>query len=169
LKRSDERTPDRFNITLPWALEAAGLRGWASSRNTAGALSEQQVTVARAAFEAWNRGDLAALLSLWSEEAEFYPLRAQLEGRPYDGHEGLRRFVAELAEEWRDVRFEIDELRDAGEHVVGSGRFLGRGRTSGLDLNVPLGVVGTVRNGRIVYARMFSDPAQALEAAELRE
>src|SRR5436190_15732541 len=132
-------------------------------------MSEEQVRIARAAFEAWNRGDFDALLRLWSEEAEFYPLRAQLEVRPYDGHEGLRRFVAEIAEEWRDVRFEIDELRDAGAHVVGSGRFRARGRTSGLDLNVPLGVIGTVRNERIVYARMFSDPAEALKAAGLRE
>ena len=132
-------------------------------------MSQENVETARAAFEAWNRGDFDALLSLWSEEAEFYPLRAQLEGRPYNGHEGLRRFVAEIAEEWRDVRFEIAELRDAGEHVIGSGRFRARGRTSGLDLNVPLGVVGTVRNERIVYARMFSDPADALEAAGLRE
>jgi ketosteroid isomerase-like protein len=132
-------------------------------------MSEEQVRIVRAAFEAWNRSDFDALLSLWSEEAEFYPLRAQLEGRPYDGHEGLHRFVAEIADEWSDVRFEIDELRDAGAHVVGSGRFRARGRTSGLDLNVPLGVIGTVRNERIVYARMFSDPAEALEAAGLRE
>jgi ketosteroid isomerase-like protein len=92
-----------------------------------------------------------------------------LEGRPYHGHKGLSRFVAEIGEEWRDVRFEIDELRDAGEHVIGAGRFRARGRTSGLDLNVPLGVIGAVRNERIVYGRMFSDPAEALEAAGLRE
>jgi ketosteroid isomerase-like protein len=132
-------------------------------------MSEENVEIVRAAFEAWNRGDFDRLLSLWSEEAEFYPLRAQLEGRPYHGHKGLRRFVAEIGEEWRDVRFEIDELRDAGEHVIGAGRFRARGRTSGLNLNVPLGVIGAVRNERIVYGRMFSDPAEALEAAGLSE
>lgn len=132
-------------------------------------MSRENVEILRAAFEAWNRGDLDALLDLWGEEAGFYLLRAQLEGRPYRGHEGLRRFVAELAEEWTDVRFEIDELRDTGEHVVGSGRFRARGRTSGLDLDVPLGVIGTVRSERIVYGRMFSDPAEFLKAVGLRE
>jgi hypothetical protein len=53
--------------------------------------------------------------------------------------------------------------------VIGAGRFRARGRTSGLDLNVPLGVIGAVRNERIVYGRMFSDPAEALAAAGLRE
>jgi ketosteroid isomerase-like protein len=132
-------------------------------------MSQEDVEIVRAAFEAWNRGDLDALLALWGEEAEFYPLRAQLEGRPYRGHEGLRRFVAELADEWGEVRFEIDELRDAGGQVVGSGRFRARGRTSGLDLDVPVGLIGAVRNERIVYGRMFSDPANALEAAGLTE
>jgi ketosteroid isomerase-like protein len=139
------------------------------SRDTERAMSQENAEIVRGAFEAWNSGDLEAFLSRWSEGAEFYPLRAQLEGHPYHGHEGLRRFVAEIAEEWSDVRFEIHELRGTGERVIALGRFRARGRTSGLDLNVPLGAIGTVRNDRIVYARMFSDPADALEAAGLRE
>ena len=72
-----------------------------------------------------------------------------------------------MTEEWQDVRFEIQETRDAGEHVVGIGRFRARGRASGVDLDVPLGVVTTIRGDKIVYLRMFSEPAQALEAAGL--
>ena len=146
------------------------LRAWTlPSREILLGMSQAPVEIVRAAFEAWNRDDLDALLGLWGEDSEFYPLRAQLEGRPYRGHEGLRRFVGELAEEWREVRFEVDELHETGEQVVGSGRFRARGRTSGVDLNVPLGVIGAVRNERIVYGRMFSDPADAFEIAGLRE
>ena len=46
-------------------------------------------------------------------------LRAQLEGESYRGHEGLMRFLAELTQHWEEVRFEIEETRDAGEQVVG--------------------------------------------------
>jgi ketosteroid isomerase-like protein len=130
-------------------------------------MSQENVEIALAAVDAWNRGDREAWLALWDEEAEFYPLRAQLEGHPYWGHEGLDRFLADVAEEWEEVRFEIDEAREVGEHVVGTGRFLARGRASGVDLNVPLGVLTKVRRGRIVYARFFSEPAKALEAAGL--
>ena len=132
-------------------------------------MSEENVEVVRQAFDAWNRGDHEALLRMWGEDAEFYPLRAQLEGRAYRGPDGLREFIDELADEWTDVRFEVDEIRDAGEQMVGSGRFRARGRASGVDINVPLGVVGVVRSGRIVYARFFSDPSEALEAAGLSE
>jgi ketosteroid isomerase-like protein len=132
-------------------------------------MSQQNVDIALAAVDAWNRGDREAWLALWDEDAEFYPLRAQLEGQSYRGREGLDRFLSEMAEEWEDVRFEIDETRDAGEQVVGIGRFRARGRASGIDLNVPLGVLTRVRRKRIIYTRFFSEPSHALEAAGVSE
>jgi ketosteroid isomerase-like protein len=132
-------------------------------------MSEENVEIVRAAFDAWNRGDHDELLRMWGKDAEFYPLRAQLEGRAYRGPDGLREFIAELAEEWEDVHFDVGEIREAGEKMVGFGRFHARGKASGVDIDVPLGMVGVVRNGSIVYARFLSDPADALEAAGLSE
>jgi ketosteroid isomerase-like protein len=132
-------------------------------------MSQENVEIIRAAFDAWNRGDHDALIEMWHEEAEFYPLRAQLEGRAYRGPDGLREFIDELADDWEEVQFEIEEIRDKGEQGVGFGRFRARGRASGVELNVPLGVVGIVRNKKIVYSRFFSDPAEALKAAGLEE
>jgi uncharacterized protein len=143
---------------------AARRRRELSAGDTERAVSEDDVEVVRAAFGAWNRGDRGAWMKFWDEEAEFYPLRAQLEGRPYRGAEGLRRFVAEVNEDWDEIRFELDQIRDVGGQVVATGRARARARASGLDLDVPLGLVGTVRSGKIVYGRFFSDPMDALEA-----
>ena len=132
-------------------------------------MSQENVEIALAAVDAWNRGDREAWLVLWDEEAEFYPLRAQLEGESYSGHRGLTRFLAEMTQDFEEVRFEIEETRDAGEQVVGVGRFRARGRASGVDLNVPLGVLTRIQRGKIVYTRLFSEPADALEAAGLSE
>jgi ketosteroid isomerase-like protein len=132
-------------------------------------MSEENVEIVLAGVDAWNRGDHEAWLARWDEEAEFYPLRAQLEGTSYSGHDGMERFLAEMREEWEEVRFEIEEARAAREQVVGIGRFRARGRASGVDINVPLGVFTRVRRGKVVYMRFFSDPADSLEAAGLRE
>ncbi len=132
-------------------------------------MSQENVEIALAAAEAWNRGDREALVALFDEEAEFYPFRAQLEGEAYGGHDGLERFIREVAEDFDNVRFEIDEARGASEQVVGIGRFRARGRASGVDLNVPLGVLTKVREGKIIHMRFFSEPADALEAAGLSE
>ena len=104
-----------------------------------------------------------------TRKLEFDPRRAQLEGESYRGHEGMERFLAEMREEWEGVRFEIEETREAEGQLVGIGRFRARGRGSGVDINVPLGVVTRVRRGKIVYTRFFSEPADALEAAGLSE
>ena len=132
-------------------------------------MSEENARIALALADTWNRGDHEAFLALWDEGAEFYPLRAQLERTSYRGHAGLERFIAEMTEEWDDVRFEIEETRDAGEQVVGIGRFRARGRASGVDINVPVGVHVRVRHGKAVYVRFFSEPAEALEVAGLRD
>jgi ketosteroid isomerase-like protein len=134
-------------------------------------MPQENVEIALAAATTLNRGDREAFIALWDEEAEFLPLRAQLEGEVYRGHEGLERFFTEMAEQWGDsVRFQIDETRAVGDQVVvGIGRFRARGRASGVDLDVPLGVLTRVRSGKIVYLRLFTEPAEALEAAGLPE
>jgi ketosteroid isomerase-like protein len=130
-------------------------------------MPEENLKIAQAAVDAWDSGDREAFIGLWDKQAEFHPLRAQLEGESYSGHDGLARFFAELDRDFEEVGFEIDEIRDAGDQVVGVGRFLARGRASGVDLNVPLGVLLKMRRGKIVYTRFYSEPAEALEAAGL--
>jgi ketosteroid isomerase-like protein len=110
-------------------------------------MSQENVELVRSAFAAWNRGDLDAWVDHWDEQADLYPLRAQLEGSVYHGHEGLRRFAADMAEDWDGLRFEMDEIREVEDQIVGSGRFQARGRVSGIELDVPLGVIGVVRKG----------------------
>ena len=116
-------------------------------------MAQESIEIVRAAIEAWNRGDIDAWISAWDERAEFHPLCAQLEGDVYRGHDGLRRFVAEMAEEWEEVRFEVDEIRGAGEQVVALGRGRARGQTSGVERDAPLALVGVVRDKKLVYAR----------------
>ena len=128
-------------------------------------MSQSNAEIARAAVEAWNGGDDEVWLAVWDEAAEFYPLRAQLEGRAYLGHDGVRRFVAELADDWATVRFDIEATHDVGDQVVGIGRFRATGRWSGVELDNPFGVVSIVRDGKVVYSRFYSDPEAALEAA----
>jgi ketosteroid isomerase-like protein len=132
-------------------------------------MSQENVEFVLAAFDAWNRGDHDAFVDAWAEEAEFWPFRAQIEGRAYRGHDELRSFIAEVAEEWEELRFEVDEIRDAGEQMAGRGRLRARGRASGAEVNAQFGFVGGVRDRKVVYGRFFSNPAQALEAAGLSE
>jgi ketosteroid isomerase-like protein len=116
-------------------------------------MAQESVEIVRAAIDAWNRGDFDAWIGAWDEQAEFYPLRAQLEGQAYRGHDGLRQFVAEMAEGGEQVRFEVDEIRGAGEQLVALGRLRARGPASGVERDIPLALVGVVRDKKVVYSR----------------
>lgn len=128
-------------------------------------MSLADVEVVRQMAEAWRRNDNEAWLALWDEAAEFYPLRSQLEGEPYRGREGLRKFMTALEEDWEYVRFEVDEIRDAGEQVLALARFHALGRASRVELDYPIGIMLTVERGLVVYARFYSDAREAIEAA----
>lgn len=116
-------------------------------------MTQEGVEIVHAAIAAWNRSDFDAWISAWDEQAEFLTLRARSDGRAYRGHDGLRRFAAEIAEEWEQVRFEVDEIRGAGEQVVALGRLRSRGRANGAERDVPLALVGVVRDKKLVYSR----------------
>ena len=116
-------------------------------------MAQESIEIVRAAIVAWNRGDFGAWIGIWDERAEVHPFARSVDGRAYQGHDGLRRLVAEMAADWEQVRFEVDEIRGAGEQVVATGRVRARGRASGAERDVPLALVGVVRDEKVVYAR----------------
>jgi ketosteroid isomerase-like protein len=67
------------------------------------------------------------------------------------------------------MRFEPEEFRDRGHHVVTGGTARARGRGSGLDIDAHVGVVHEIRNGKIVRAETYPTWTEALEAVGLRE
>ena len=67
-------------------------------------MSQENVEIVRAAFEAWNAGDLERVIELVDPELEFVPFRSQLDGAPYVGADGMRQFARDSAEEWEYVQ-----------------------------------------------------------------
>jgi ketosteroid isomerase-like protein len=116
-------------------------------------MAQESIEIVRAAIDAWNRSDFDAWIGAWDEQAEFHPSGCSVESRAYHGHDGLRRFVAEMAEQWEEVRFQVDETRGAGEQVVALGRVRARGGASGVERVVPLALVGVVRDKKVLYSR----------------
>ena len=130
-------------------------------------MSAENVDSVRRFVAAFNERDFESMAPELSEDAELYPLRAQLEGKSYRGIEGVREMFADFDEDWEHLRLEVDEIRDAGDQVVAVGHLLSRGRASRVDLDVPMAFVWRFRDGKAVYARTYSEPDDALRAAGL--
>ena len=128
-------------------------------------MSTENAQIVRRLLEAFNDRDLDAMLAGIHPDAELQSLRAQLEGKAYRGHEGVRQMLADFDEDWTFVRMDATDFREAGDQVVMLGRLHARGRASGVDLDVPIGVVWTLGAGKVVRARTFSEQVDALQAA----
>lgn len=84
------------------------------------------------------------------------------------GHEGLRAGLASVEESFDDLGFEAEEIYDAGDDVVVFVRMHGHGKASGVEVEVPVAHLWTMRDGKGVRIRVL-DRDPAMEAAGLRE
>jgi ketosteroid isomerase-like protein len=126
-------------------------------------MSQENVDVVRAIYEAWAEGRSAA--PFIEKELEYVnPPDAVEPGTKYGRH-----YLVKVQEVFPDVRFEIERFIDAGDDVVVIAKILGRGSGSGIDAMSKQGYIWTVANGKATRFQWFNDPAQALAAVGLSE
>jgi ketosteroid isomerase-like protein len=137
-------------------------------------MSQENVEVVRRVYEAIARGDTAAVLAAYDPGVEWdfrgSPFRDFLRGDVYHGHDGIRSFIHERTEDaWADIQDHLEELIDAGDHVISVVTSRGRGLASGVEVERAHAGVWTLRSGMIVRVAWMSTRAEALEAVGLRE
>jgi ketosteroid isomerase-like protein len=116
-------------------------------------------------FEAFSRRDLLSALALLHPEVVFQPMTAAVTraGEPYRGHEGIRRYVQDVEENWDELTIQPVQIRAAGHAVVALGMVSGRGRGGAFE-NAPTTWVVKFRDGVVVGAQIFSDERNVQEA-----
>jgi len=134
-------------------------------------VSQENVEVVRRAWDAWGRGDLDGLLALCTEDVIFGTTHMRDWPEPeYRGHDGFRRFLSEWLEVWEEFEVGADELIPAADgRVVSLFWQRGKGRQSGLSMDVAWGLVTTMRGERIARHEVYDDRAEALKAVGLEE
>ena len=136
-------------------------------------MSQENVEVVRRLFDAVARRDDETVLALYDPDVEWDGSRHRwaevLAGDPvWRGHDGLRAFFQQYYEMWEDFETDLEELIDAGEHVVSIVTQRARGRSSGLDVEWTDSIgVWTIRDGRVVRVVWFPTREEGLEAAGL--
>jgi ketosteroid isomerase-like protein len=130
-------------------------------------VSQGNVDVVGRSFEAFNARDANELVSLSTPDCEWLPFRAQLEGIVYRGHEGIRRFVSDIEDDWEGYQVDPLEFYDRGERVavVGQVRAVGRGS---VNIDSIAGFVLELRCGRIRHVTSHSNPEAARHAVSVR-
>jgi ketosteroid isomerase-like protein len=120
-----------------------------------------QAELARQGVEAYNRGDLEALVERADPEITMVPVRALLEGGEYRGHEGIRRFLADMEEDWERREIVVDEIRELDDGVLVLGTFKAVGR-SGNEVSQPVAWHTRYRDGKLLRLVAYTDQETAL-------
>jgi ketosteroid isomerase-like protein len=140
----------------------------ALTRDTANAMSEENVELARRCLEAFNEGGLPAAESFLDPEIVFDQSRSPFpDAGVYHGIEGVREWFDGLADAFGDVHYEIEQVRDLGEKVAVMVRVRGRGPGSGIEVEYRFVPLLAFREGKILRMDRFTEWEEALAAAGL--
>ncbi len=133
-------------------------------------MSQGNVEIVRAAFDASNRDDMQAVLRLCDEDIVVtQPMELPGASPHQRGHGGVLEAFSIWPDQWDEYHIEILRMADRGDYVAVTARTGGRGKQSGVEVEMDFSFVFSVREGKIVELKIFMREDQALEAAGLRE
>jgi ketosteroid isomerase-like protein len=141
-------------------------------------MSRENVEVVRRLFEdyeaAMERGDLGTWFDSehLADDAEWIPPVLDSIGMRsvYRGREEWLEFMRTWTEDFEDWSVRLDQVIDAGgDRVVGVFHQRATGKGSGVPVELRMALLYELEGGKVIRMRNFLDPADALEAAGLRE
>jgi ketosteroid isomerase-like protein len=128
-------------------------------------MSRENVEIVRRASEAYARRDLDAALANSHPEVTSNPF----EEAPCRGLAAVRAYLARWESAWDAYEIEAEAYIDAGESVLVTMHFRGRGKASGIETEARSYQVYRLRDGKTVSMVEYLERRQALEAAGLSE
>ena len=135
-------------------------------------MSQENVTLAQQAIEAWNRLDLDAFMTAWHPEAEWrpaFPKGTEGTGGVFRGHDGIREAWRNVRAAWSVYQVEPQEVRMVDDSLLVLGRIFARGETSEIEIDSDWSAVLRYRDDKVISAWDWLDHKPALEAVGLSE
>lgn len=125
-------------------------------------MSQSRVELLRAAYDAYNRGEVASVADLAAEDIEVHPPPTSTDPEPFRGRDTLLKYLEPNLFEFQ--RAEPAEFLEEGDRILVAVRVHARGRGSGVELHDEAFHVWTVEDERAVRFEVFVHRDDALEA-----
>jgi len=128
---------------------------------------EQNTRLVQDAYAAFQRGDIAALLNLLTDDVSWFvpgpkdiiPFLGQRRGR-----DQVKQFFSQLADSEEAEQFDPRQLIAQGEQVVSLGHYRWRVKATGRRYESDFAHVFTVQNGKISGFQEYTDTHAAVNA-----
>lgn len=125
-------------------------------------MSDENAALARGLYEAFDRGDIAAIIGALAENVSWNSPTVLPHGGIAHGHEEVEGFFKRLADKWEDFRVEVREFVSSGDRVCAIGR--AQGKLEGLPAAYGFVHCLTVVDGTVIRFHEYVDPERALYA-----
>jgi ketosteroid isomerase-like protein len=136
-------------------------------------MSEENVEIVRRACDANRSGPpdatVEAALMLADPSIEFRSRLSSVEGSTYRGHDGVRRYFADMADAWQEWRNEVSEIGEVGQDAVMTDVTFRATGKSGVEVALRSAIVWVLSEGRVLQMHAYPTPSEALDAAGLSE
>jgi ketosteroid isomerase-like protein len=128
-------------------------------------MSGEDLELVRSAYEAFARADTDALRNRFlAPDVEWHtPPEIPFEG-PHRGVDDVCGLIEEWIAPFDRFTTVLEEVIDAGNRVIVRHRMCGKGRESGVDVDMTVSQVVTVRDGKVIRMDDFWTREEALEA-----
>jgi ketosteroid isomerase-like protein len=123
--------------------------------------------LAREAYAAFNRGDMASILQRLDPDIEWrMSAMFSRDGRVFHGHDGVRAVFAIFEENFDDFRTEPLEYIPHDGRLVVPVRLHGREKGGGAPVEIDLVQVWTMRDGRAARLDVYLTKEEAFAASD---
>jgi ketosteroid isomerase-like protein len=122
------------------------------------------IDVVKEVYAAFAARDIERVEALLDPDVVFIAVTGGIIGRtePYRGHEGMREYFSDVARVWDELVLTPREFEEVGDAILVTGRV--SARSPSRMISGSTGWVWRVRNGLVVYVRVYSSAAEARSA-----
>jgi ketosteroid isomerase-like protein len=129
-------------------------------------LTAPPTELVRRLYEAINARDYEAGFAMLDEDFEWVEPEQTLLSGNHRGFEEVRQAIEAQLEVWDEFTIEPEEFHAFGDRVAVPIRQRARGGSSGVEVEIRIGHLWTIRDGKAVRLEVFPASADARKAAE---
>ena len=127
-------------------------------------MGRSDIDVVKEVYAAFAARDVERVVAVLDPDVVFIAVTGGILGRtePYRGHEGMREYFRDVARMWDELVLTPREFGEVGDQILVTGRV--SARSPSRMISGSTGWVWRVRNGLVVYARVYASAAEARAA-----
>lgn len=127
-------------------------------------MTTMDVDLIRRGYEAWNRGEVDAVVEFLDPEIKWEGYTHIPESGTLSGREEVRAWLERFLEAWQELDIEVGDLIERDEQVIALVSFRALGKESGIEVEGGVDAhVWTVRNGKAVAVRLYQGTREVLD------